>query len=136
MVFYTLPKLFSNDSLVQNHLCHHSFLREEIRSLERELDESKNKLSNPEKVISRALEICSNLSELWVSGGYREKVQLQNLMFPEGILYDRRNDNYRTDKVNLILELTHSFSTSFKQNKNGQTKNNFDLSGLVEGVGI
>jgi site-specific DNA recombinase len=95
------------------------------------LDESKNKLSNPEKVINRALEICSNLSELWVSGGYDNKVQLQNMMFPEGILYDRRNDNYRTEKVNMILELTHSFSNSFGQKKNGQTKKAFDLPGLV-----
>jgi len=111
-------------------------LREEIRAIERELDESKNKLSNPEKLVTRALEICSNLSQLWISGGYDEKVQLQNLMFPEGIHYDRRNDNYRTGKVNLILELTHSFSNSFNQNKNGQTKNKFDLPAWVPKAGI
>jgi site-specific DNA recombinase len=111
-------------------------LKEEIRSLEAGFEEPKNKLSNPEKVIAQAVEICSNLSGLWVSGGYDQKVQLQNLLFPEGVLYDRGNDNYRTTKINLILELTHSFSNSSNENKKGQTKNKFDLPAWVTPVGI
>jgi site-specific DNA recombinase len=51
-------------------------LKDEIRSLEAGFAEPKNKVSNPEKVIARAVEICSSLSGLWISGGNDQKVQL------------------------------------------------------------
>jgi site-specific DNA recombinase len=68
--------------------------------------------------------------------GYDQKVQLQNLLFPEGVLYDRGNDNYRTTKINLILELTQSFSNPSYENKKGQTKNKFDLPAWVARRGV
>ncbi len=111
-------------------------LREEIRIVERELDESKNKLSNPEKYVDRALKICENLSELWVLSGYDEKIQLQDLAFPGGILFDRKIENYRTVKVNGILELTHSLSKDLQANKKGQTENKFNLPAWVVRTGI
>lgn len=111
-------------------------LKAEITTLNKEVDNSKNKISNPAKFIDHSLEICINLSDLWLSSEYYEKIKLQDLAFPGGILFDRKNDNYRTLEVNSILELTHSFTNNFKENKNGQTRNFSDLSGLVAPVGI
>ena len=74
----------------------------------------------------------SNLSSLWVSGGYDQKVQLQDLLFPGGILFDKQKENYRTEKINSVLELTHSFTQALKQNKNGQIKSYSDLPALVD----
>ena len=106
-------------------------LKEEIRLLSGDSEPHKNKLSNPSEFIDHSLEICSNLSSLWVSGGYDQKVQLQDLLFPGGILFDKQKENYRTEKVNSILELTHSFTQALKRNKKGQTKNFLDLPALV-----
>jgi site-specific DNA recombinase len=97
---------------------------------------SKNRLSNPADFIDHSLEICLNLSGLWVSSGYVQKVQLQDLLFPGGILFDKQKENYRTEKVNSVLELTHSFTQTLKGNKKGQTKNFLDLPALVDPTGI
>ena len=111
-------------------------LKQEIQSLSGDPEPSKNKLSNPSEFIDHSLEICSNLSSLWVSGGYDQKVQLQDLLFPGGILFDKQKENYRTEKVNSVLELTHSFTQTLKQNKNGQIKSYSDLPALVAPTGI
>jgi site-specific DNA recombinase len=111
-------------------------LKSEIRELEGEIATSGKKLSNPEKVIDDCLKLCSNLSELWISGGYDEKVKLQQLLFPEGLLYERENDYYRTPKVNEILELIRSYSSEITINKNGQPEKISKLSASVVPTGI
>ena len=111
-------------------------LKEEIRFLSGDSESTRNKLSNPFEFIDHSLKICSNLSSLWVSGGYDQKVQLQDLLFPGGILFDKQKENYRTEKVNSILELTHSFTQALKGNKKGQIKNFVDLPALVAPAGI
>jgi hypothetical protein len=59
------------------------------------------------------------------------KVKLQQLLFPEGLLYERQNDHYRTTKVNEILELISSFSRGIIENKNEQIEKKFNLSASV-----
>lgn len=111
-------------------------LKAEITTLNKEVENSKNKISNPAKFIDHSLEICVNLSDLWLSSEYYEKIKLQDLAFPGGILFDRKNDDYRTLEVNAILELTHSFTSNFRENKNGQTRNFSDLPAWVAPTGI
>lgn len=106
-------------------------LKEEIRFLNGDSEPARNKLSNPSEFIDQSLKICSNLSSLWVSREYDQKVQLQDLLFPGGILFDKQKENYRTEKVNSILELTHSFTQALKGNEKGQIKNSIDLPALV-----
>ena len=67
---------------------------------------------------------------------YDQKIQLQDLLFPVGILFDKQNENYRTDKVNSILKLTNSFTRALKGNKKGQIKNLIDLPAMVASTGI
>jgi hypothetical protein len=68
--------------------------------------------------------------------GLQSEDTLQEIAFPGGILFDRKNDSYRTERVNSLLELTHSFSKAFQGNKNGQTKENFNLPAWVVPTGI
>jgi site-specific DNA recombinase len=111
-------------------------LKSEIQSVRLQLKESGKKLSNPEEFIAHALNICSNLSDLWVFGGYDRKVKLQDILFPGGILYDKKKDNYRTLNVNLILRLTNSFSNTSGENKKRKSKNFFDFPASVPGAGV
>jgi hypothetical protein len=44
---------------------------------------------------------------------------LLGLIFPRGVLYDKRNDAFRTEEVNLIFDLIQSFSEKWEQKKAG-----------------
>jgi site-specific DNA recombinase len=111
-------------------------LKEEIKAIEAKIEKPKNEISNPAVFVDKALEICSNLSNLWVSGGYDSKRRLQQIVFPEGIVFDKQNDDYRTIKVNVIIELIHSLSGGF-ENKNAESSNFFfDNSASVPKAGI
>ncbi len=106
-------------------------LKQEMSGLSEALSQSQFNLSNPSSVIDHTLEMTSNLVNLWVSGNVTQRQDLQKLLFPVGIQYDRKIDHYRTSEVNPILLLTHSFSEGFEQNKTGQQEKLSLLSGLV-----
>ncbi len=106
-----------------------------------ELNEGLNKksslnLSNLENLIEKATQYALNLSNLWSSGTLETKRAIQNMMFPEGILFDFKKDTYRTTRVNSIFSLINRLSLCFDENKNGTSLNMFDLSRSVPRVGI
>ena len=91
-------------------------------------------LSNLDNLIEKATGYALNLPKLWASGTLETKRAIQNMMFPEGILFDFKNDTYRTTRVNSIFALINSVSTVLGENKNRTEPNNFDLSCLVAGA--
>ena len=50
-------------------------LRAKKRAIKEKLEQAGNKLSNPEKFVEYAIKMCSNLSNLWVSGDYEQRVK-------------------------------------------------------------
>ncbi|MFO0320960.1 MAG: hypothetical protein ACK504_00870 [Bacteroidota bacterium] len=42
-------------------------------------------------------------------------MEIQNIIFPDGILYDRENSNYRTPKVNSTIRLITSIARSLEE---------------------
>ena len=66
-------------------------LRAEKRTIEEKLEQAGNKISNPEKFVEYAFKMCSNLSNLWVSGDFEQRVKLQEIVFPDGLLFDKEN---------------------------------------------
>ena len=112
-------------------------LIEDKKELKSELEQtSQINLSNLEKVIEKSLDYALNLSKLWASGNLMVKQGLQNMIFPEGILYNFQNHNYRTFRVNKIFDLINCISVGFNQKKNGTNSNNLNLSRLVAGTGL
>ena len=73
---------------------------------------------------------------MWELGNYSEKLKLQNLLFPNGILYSRENDSCRTTEANSVLELISSLSTILNKNKKGQNNTNVSLSHSVPKMGV
>ncbi len=64
-------------------------------------------LSNLEKSIDKYCNLLMKLPDLWASGSYDTKKEIQNFIFPEGIMYFRDIDDYRTTKINTpVLDLT------------------------------
>ena len=107
-------------------------------SLKIEQEIKKNSLdsSNLENYIDNSLELLCNLHNIWRLGNYNEKQKFQNLMFPDGIIYDRKNDVVRTSKVNSVFELTRLLSISYSKNKSGQKNKNVNLSAPVSPIGF
>jgi hypothetical protein len=68
-----------------------------------ELAKSDVDSSNLKKAVEKALSIAQNLSGLWVSGDYDVKRKLQQLVFPEGVLYSKENGAVRTTCVNEVF---------------------------------
>ncbi len=111
-------------------------LKSERTKIEAQITGTKNKLSNPTKFIENAMNICSNMSNLWVSVDFDGKLKLQEILFPRGIAYDKQIGKYRTPEINVIVELTSSLSNDFGQQKSGSSKKFFKKSALVPKAGI
>ena len=45
---------------------------------------------------------------------YENKVNLQNMLFPEGIWHNRKKQHYRTQRINSFLGLNNLFSERYK----------------------
>jgi site-specific DNA recombinase len=81
----------------------HAKLKSEQREIETNLNKPQNNASNPEKAVEIAVHLASKLNTLWASSDYPQKLNLQNLVFPEGISYNRKNDECRTLRTNSIF---------------------------------
>jgi hypothetical protein len=73
---------------------------------------------------------------LWVSADYETRVKLQYLVYPDGIYFDGKTDNYRTSRVNAIFRLIASLSGSSPLNKNGKHSKILEVSRQVEVAGV
>ena len=54
----------------------------------------------------------SKLGDLWRNGNFRQRQKIQNLVYPDGIFYDKDSEDYRTDSVNPALEIFRRFTDS------------------------
>ena len=74
--------------------------RTEKMDLSTEIDSLSFENSNLEKCVEKYAQLLTKLPILWASNSYKGKLELQELLFPEGIVYDREISNYRTPKIN------------------------------------
>jgi site-specific DNA recombinase len=75
--------------------------------------------------------MCSNLGGYWNNLDYQNKQNLQYLVFPEGIYFDKKTQGVRTEKVNSIFSAIGYVSKELERNKKGIDRSSFDLSPLV-----
>ncbi|WP_366524742.1 recombinase family protein [uncultured Pontibacter sp.] len=106
----------------------------EKQQIEASLGGDPKKLSNLEKYVAFSLKMCSEMAKMWVLGDYHTKQKLQKLVFPEGVAYDKENDDYRTEKINSVLSLIASLSTPYGDKNKRPTNLKVDRSVLVAGT--
>jgi len=123
---------------IENSLYHKfvSKFREEKNEIENEIKKVSLKSSNLDNYLESGVNLLSNLQKTWKLCSYIEKQKLQKILFPNGITYDRKNDEVRTEKANSLLELSNSLSIVLKSKKKGQISNKTNLSSLVAGTGL
>jgi site-specific DNA recombinase len=111
-------------------------LKGERKEIEAELEKAEKPLSNRKNFIELGLKMGVNLCGSWEKGDYRDRRRVQSVLFPEGVIFDKENQGYRTPRVNIFFSLTALFSSRLKEMKKGKTgaKHDFSLSVVHRGL--
>ena len=70
------------------------------------------------------------------NSNYEDRVKLQNLLFPEGILWDKVKENYRTMKINKVFEVISLLPNIYNDKKERNDNESASLSPQVELTGV
>lgn len=105
---------------------------EEKNELEVEIAKTGNTLSNLKNCVQKCFEYASKLAPLWDLSDYGEKMQLQYLLFPDGISYERKNDTYRTGRTNAVFTYMAFLAQILEHKKSGKTDNKINFPAWVE----
>ena len=76
---------------------------DEITGLNHEMRLHNKMSSNLEHAIEKGIAIAGNLRQLWLAASYHDKQRLQYLVFPAGMMYDKKNDQVPTTRVNSLF---------------------------------
>ena len=91
---------------------------EEITAIEAEQSKASVKISNLDECVDLAIDFAVSMPKKWLSADYSIKQRLQQLLFPEGMYYNRGTDKYRTPRVNAVF-LYLAYLKQVMKNKKG-----------------
>ena len=87
--------------------------------------------SNHEDLLSKAINFSLKLPTTWASANVNEKENLQKLIFPDGVTYNRKNGTFRTEKINEMFRYIATLNCITGENEKGQIGNETNLSNSV-----
>ncbi|MBR2128254.1 MAG: recombinase family protein [Bacteroidales bacterium] len=102
----------------------------------RELEERDKSILNLSDYVSFGLELKDNMLKLWQLGNLGNKKRIQNLIFPDGLVYDKENDDIEPLSKNEFLFVFDLKSMGYKDKAKGQTVISDDLSSLAPELGL
>ncbi len=86
----------------------------EIDQLNEQKIKMEKNVSNIEFYIHSAIQFGSKLDTVWHSSNYIDRQKIQFLLFPDGLFYNRRNDECRTLNVNNVFIASDQPTTHYK----------------------
>lgn len=92
-------------------------LQKDIDQITLELSKYDKDLSNLENRISDVLVMCCHLGNMWKQADLLTAQKLQNLLFPDGIYWDKGIDGYRTITENAGLAVIRRITGSYRKEK-------------------
>lgn len=101
-----------------------------------EMKKVDSKLSNLDNFVNYTVKLSSKLNVFWGSASFEVKQNLQSLIFPNGIIYDSENNNYRTSKINSVFSLISIVAGVADKKISGTNSFWTNNSALVAGTGI
>ncbi len=101
-----------------------------------ELDERHKEILNLDNYIDFGLGLKDNMLKLWQLASLGQKRHIQNLVFPEGFVWSKKNDDIEPLSKNEFFFQYPLKSMSYEEKKNGQTVISDDLSALAPQVGL
>ena len=69
---------------------------------------------------------------MWENGSYKNRQNLQKLVFPDGLIWDKETDKPRTIRENEALKFMRSLSSTYEKWEKEKTGKTCDFSGLVD----
>ncbi|WP_115867382.1 recombinase family protein [Marinoscillum furvescens] len=103
-----LEKKYINDGLdTETYKKHKESTLNEIHKLESAL-RSQVQLSNPTQFINNSLKLVTKPSKIWRDSNISAQRELQKLIFPEGLMYSKKKEEYRTPRIHSIFAVIHS----------------------------
>ena len=96
------------------------------------IENCENNLSNSKNPIDKLMLTCSDIARLWQDSDLETQRKVQFLVFPEGILWDKKNKQYRTLKCNDFFEIMSRFTDSYKKVREGEKSSSLNLCGRRE----
>ena len=98
-------------------------LQNKLAKNELALSKVNQNLSNLDVKVDEIISTCCKLGSLCRKAELEFCQRIQNLLFPNGILWDKVLGSYRTIDENKALAVIQAISTSCKKEKEGKTKN-------------
>ena len=80
-----------------------SELNSRLAEIRRDLEDAGKNLSNMMNYINQTIEISCKLGSLWRDSDFSNRQKIQNLVYPGGIYFDKKNDDYRTENENEVF---------------------------------
>lgn len=111
-------------------------LEAERDAIQAELDERHKEILNLDNYIDFGLGLKDNMLKLWQLASLGQKRHIQNLVFPEGFVWNKKNDDIEPLSKNEFFFQYPLKSMSYEEKKNGQTVISDDLSALAPQVGL
>lgn len=108
----------------------------EKQEVEQILEKSSFGSSNLENYINWVVSFSQNLTSTWTSSDHVKSEMLQELMFPEGISYDWENNEFRTERINILFMPIPYLCKGLDKNKNRIDNSNLYQSDLVRHTGF
>ncbi len=115
---------------------YHTRYLAERKEIEQRVVNLPSKESNLEKCVEKAIDLSSKLNTVWDLADYTQKQKLQNLIFPDGMTYHKKNDLCRTQRVNTIFLAIADIARVTRGIKKDKCEESSHLSALVEDNGV
>ena len=111
-------------------------LEAEKEAIQRELVDKDKSLLNLDEYIDYALNLKDNMLKLWQIASLPHKRALQNLAFPDGVVWDKENEIIEPLSKNEFLFVYDLNSVGYEKKQNGQTDYSTNLSALAPPRGL
>ncbi len=113
--------------------------RLEKAEIEKNLEQSPKGTSNLAECVDMTLNFVAKVPNNWMLADYLTRQQIQNLIFPDGLVYSKKNDGVLTQRINSMFLQVAYFKQVTAKKKSGIPELNLDfaaLSALVERKGF
>jgi site-specific DNA recombinase len=108
----------------------------EAAEIQKIIHKSAGQVSNPNEVSETALKYATNFNEMWASGEYQDKQRFQYLLFPDGLVYDKKKGSCRTERIDSTFLGIVIKSQALANKKIGIPALGLRYSDLVENTGF
>ena len=101
-----------------------------------EIMQKETEILNLDDYVDFSLSLRDNMLKLWQLSSLGHKHHLQNLVFPDGIVWSKENDDIEPVSKNEFLFTWGLKSGSYGEKENGQTADFSNLSALAPQLGL